>query len=1642
MRQIKLVLSTVFVLLAAGCAVKPDDKVAAGQDDNLFRKSEVLGRPVAEAQTGPIFFDGLAKPKAELNATQKRLIKSLDKEGMALTDDDEVSFTISETYLTVNRISAGKTEAAAQFKVEGHFDLVNQKNPDGVETQYLGRDQSKNGRWQDREFIAVNPADPLPIKASDKELKNLYPVAELQGKKLTLKSVSDLAWVTPSDRAELVELFGLKAGDTVMTTLSRTRLSLFKVDGDGGLTIMAHVDVKYFDLQRQEDDEGELSPDLERNTDAEWSKRAFVEVDPGALKIAKPGVDLMKNLFVKSDFDGKTYVLGKDTIPVVSLSQEVSRILASGLVSVSKGDKLKLVVTKEFLNVFKGDALVLQYAVTHYDVGPTEDAEGEVTAAISLLQDRPLTERKYVKLDPNDPLPIFLSDTLVTESQLILEKSDLKSGCMLASELPLAVLRDAVATESLPEGAKVCVDVTQTVLSISVQEQGTKRLLVTFDIGSHFDIELAKSPDGEEVYRVLIPSEREINWEKRKHIVLRRSSMEKVDNKVRDNALSKSVLQGQFIYTATVTEAHSENGMVFEGWNLQSPDRLELKLDEQHLTAYKLNEPLNTSGARSPVLRYGVDHFDIGRVENGYGDETHVIAELTDKPWKQRKNLRIDLASNQITSYFNDLLGVEKLYSGVVFTAQSKLAGDIKVEDGMLSFETEEVITPNARADYYGTGETFLEPVALKIKHVFMKVGDRPYVAKEYNDQDFMRFGYFRTTEHGFDPIHGKTDSTLKHYMNRHDISGGKQIHYYLNEGFPEKYKDEAREAIAAWNVAFKAATGRDDVVVLHEDVTKDFADPRHNMIVYIDGMNAMSPLGFGPSVIDPTTGETISAKSYMYGDGMRYIRNVASDYYDLATGVRSPTDFTIHRQLPPVTTDGGVTLSPISRQLHPVAQALPRNKIAAKALKQKGAGGSPLAAGVAMSKLQAHGSAALDAMTAEATPALTALQRAMKDKVLEEQKLSFGSRQQGCVETADQHLASAIKFIEAYPGKTKEELLDEIESRTFFTTLVHELGHNLGLRHNFHGSFDETNFPEEYHLLKSLAAAGLPDPIADGEWIFKYRGSSVMDYSDDFEALSTKAGPYDVAAIKYGYGDILERVVGVDDTGALVTEDISRDDLVAAKEELRAEFPDALETQIDAAAAQRLALRPYLFCTDEHVVNDPTCRRWDRGVTLAESTQSLVEDYETLYYLYGFRRGRRMFTGSSQMALTRFILPVRQLLDEYVYNIIFDGFRSNDPSAAGSQDDFINAINIGIRFYDKILSTLEPGDYHLDPATGELVSGRSAEPDAKNLVVTLREGKYLESRFENTGQEDRVLNRGIELDKIGVVWAMGMRGYPAPKYEAASLSVNYFDLLREFTLDTFSKLIRDDYKIEIAAVKPEGSMDYVPVLDQQLDASDPNVLVAKIKPSTSLALRQYASIFAILGFDSNADRSFVDYMDVRVKGVNDAIPAGTQSVEFTSATGVKTYVVPNTADGMSISFAIGTAAKAASDKLAVLRGTALPDLSPLKAEAIQLFGDAWLLGEGAPMGDDIVAILDGNFDGNMDIMKQLVAQWVETADDPAVKEQLVAVQTALDTKLAEYAVAAQVGGDVQSQIDDLNRELLQHEADLMNLRTLYSILN
>ncbi len=134
-----------------------------------------------------------------------------------------------------------------------------------------------------------------------------------------------------------------------------------------------------------------------------------------------------------------------------------------------------------------------------------------------------------------------------------------------------------------------------------------------------------------------------------------------------------------------------------------------------------------------------------------------------------------------------------------------------------------------------------------------------------------------------------------------------------------------------------------------------------------------------------------------------------------------------------------------------------------------------------------------------------------------------------------------------AYRLQARQSALHQWIREQFHTAVIaHEMGHSMGLRHNFTGSFDPLNYHTQYWQLRSRNGAehACPlgtaaqtdgttclgprwiDPVTDAETnglIWKWGSSTVMDYPGDVTQDMNDIGPYDKAAMRFGYADVVD---------------------------------------------------------------------------------------------------------------------------------------------------------------------------------------------------------------------------------------------------------------------------------------------------------------------------------------------------------------------------------------------------------------------------------------------------------------------------------------------------------------------------------------
>lgn len=160
-----------------------------------------------------------------------------------------------------------------------------------------------------------------------------------------------------------------------------------------------------------------------------------------------------------------------------------------------------------------------------------------------------------------------------------------------------------------------------------------------------------------------------------------------------------------------------------------------------------------------------------------------------------------------------------------------------------------------------------------------------------------------------------------------------------------------------------------------------------------------------------------------------------------------------------------------------------------------------------------------------------------------------------------DPNIASVINLV---PESWSDEQTGVwFRRRILLWVMLHELGHSLGMEHNFAGSIDRNNYLDDWYAID--AANPLPKsedygldtaPTAqdlenyandtraardarDSAGIALHQYTSVMDYMGLAERMTPKLGKYDAAVVSWSYGNQVELYTGDPRTG---TDDFTLD--------------------------------------------------------------------------------------------------------------------------------------------------------------------------------------------------------------------------------------------------------------------------------------------------------------------------------------------------------------------------------------------------------------------------------------------------------------------------------------------------------------------
>ncbi len=561
--------------------------------------------------------------------------------------------------------------------------------------------------------------------------------------------------------------------------------------------------------------------------------------------------------------------------------------------------------------------------------------------------------------------------------------------------------------------------------------------------------------------------------------------------------------------------------------------------------------------------------------------------------------------------------------------------------------------------------------------------------------------------------------------------------------------------------------------------------DLRYSFVYWVDRPQGAGPLGFGPSYADPETGEMISGTAYVYGAGVDTYAAFATDIVELMAG-RLELDYLI---------DGssirGAVLDSLKRKGHASHEEIPDAFFGEMSRRLSAFDSMPggrfpkLPAGHFDSRLQRLRGTSLERehFADEMTLSIFAKGWRPGDPITEEilDQVSpatlFSPAERKRREERTRYLSAnhcmlmagfvdssviglALEYDADKKAMSRDEIYRDLRAKIFVGVMLHEIGHTLGLRHNFSASGDALNyFPEfwKYQTLPTSPAAARSSATLDEEEIARLdrcvekaeawglpepttleclRGSelkqaSIMDYGAKFNSDFMGLGRYDKAAIAFGYGGLVEVF---DDEATLPIlplsyflsmndyktipenfggpEGIDRRKLVPYAELTAQRAKDLLYNEshlpkFSQAGGSLVCVEncelpllsrevPYKFCSDEFASFRLGCKLWDEGANQSEVVQSAIDQFRTYYYFHAFKRDR--FNWSPASYYNRMMnRTFVHFTDAFTYYYLYDYYYPTQPVTK----DLGLAGVLGLNMLAEILQTPEPGNHCRDASSG-----------------------------------------------------------------------------------------------------------------------------------------------------------------------------------------------------------------------------------------------------------------------------------------------------------------------------------------------------
>jgi hypothetical protein len=855
----------------------------------------------------------------------------------------------------------------------------------------------------------------------------------------------------------------------------------------------------------------------------------------------------------------------------------------------------------------------------------------------------------------------------------------------------------------------------------------------------------------------------------------------------------------------------------------------------------------------SPVLTIPVRHVDYRCSPDADGKCTNREEEDNTKLWNEKRNFEIKVDQLRVDEFQFFPENFENIFFPCLKELDQKVV-KFNLEQDTMNITVEKTYQTNllCAGDLESASDLTFRARYQYSMIKLNKLDDANYQPLKYAKGEENTFGFFTTRVVKLNPDNTNSEDSETKFVNR--WAPGKNVVYHMSQSFNRRHnarlKEATVQAVNTINASLAKAGATIKIDLREPDQNVDEGDIRTNMIVLEDDPVAARLLGYGPTATNPLTGEILTGRTVMYAGTIR-------------TTIKEAYDELVIEKMLEATKSGGAKTAP--------AVGSPSKIVAIAQSGHNSGEAKHLSFGDVMKKKVAAVTALRNKDEIEALAKIAPkdsshafhnhdeikqpVNLGKLEKIARNNKLLSKSTKdpkaklqdiysKHCMFTADlfnfhQAIEADVDALIKKMGSKmwddltvaqQEEVLDILMPFVWTPTLVHELGHNLGLRHNFGGSEDKDNFYTEAEL-KQMGITRQ----------FKY--SSVMDYGYRSNNELRIMGKYDIAALRFGY---------------------------AEKVELK---DRSLVTLAKFRSTPGLELHPYNFCTDEHAGINPNCARFDEGTTLTEMVQHHINAYKEKYYKRNFRNGRLSFSLMHDMRYTGSVeLQMDGMRAAFErYEMIKKNFGLADTAPEWESIEFLKdlktAVTMGAGFLADVVRTPDiscaivakanPGQIIAILPLKALSTRAITCFDKENVglndayAIVAQGGKSFQSMKDPNSSNnylDQIDVRGIWMDKLLALSALTTRDTGITSFDEFRDNMLDIEQLAGPIREAIEQVVADEIVTNIQLVTEQGQVLEGQIATQFYDAREAQNGHLLQKPLSESA-QQYYGIHAHMPF-------------------------------------------------------------------------------------------------------------------------------------------------------------------------------------------------